>query len=94
VLILIGLVYGSFFGLLGNWLLFRKLVENQRNGFEALRGIGTIFFLRYMIDGISLLTFAFVVKDGLAITAAAISLTIVVKISLFVVYARKGGRFD
>lgn len=94
MLIIIGILYGSFFGLLGNWLMFRKLADNQRSGAEPLKGVGMIFFLRYMIDGISLLTFAFVVKDGLAITAAAISLTIVVKISLFVVYARKGGRFD
>lgn len=81
-------------GLLGNHLLFRKLAENRRNRVEPLRGIGTIFFLRYLIDGVTLVLFALIVKDGPAIAAAALSITVAVKISLYVVYVQKGGRFD
>lgn len=94
LLVVIGITYGSVVGLLGNWLLFRKLAENKRNGVEPLTGIGAVFFLRYAIDAISLLVFTAVTKNAWAITAAAVSITIAVKISLFIVYSRKGGRFD
>lgn len=94
LMVVIGITYGTFFGLLGNWLLFRKLAENKRIGAEPLKGIGAIFLFRYGIDAISLLTFAYVTKHAWAIVAAALSLTVAVKISLFMVYARKGGRFD
>ena len=94
LLVVIGITYGAFVGIFGNWLLFRKMEENRRNGTEPLKGIGTIFFLRYVLDAASLFAFAFVVKDKWAIIAAAMSLTVAVKISLLLVYTRKGGRFD
>ncbi len=94
IAVVIGITYGALVGLFGNWLLFRKLAENQRQGVEPLKGIGTVFFVRYGIDAVSLLVFAYVTKHAWAIVAAALSLTVAVKISLFMVYARKGGRFD
>lgn len=93
-MVVIGITYGTLVGLLGNYLLFRKLAENKRNGVDPLKGIGAVFFLRYVIDAAALLLFSLVTKHAWAITAAAVSLTIAVKISLFIVYSRKGGRFD
>ena len=94
LLVVIGITYGALIGLLGNWLLFRRMAENRRNGEEPLKGIGGVFFIRYAIDAATLFVFALVVKDKWAIISAALSLTVAVKISLFMVYARKGGRFE
>jgi hypothetical protein len=94
LLVIIGVTYGAIVGLFGNWLLFRRMAENRRIGAEPLKGIGVVFFVRYALDAASLLAFSFIVKDKWAIISAAISLTVAVKISLFMVYARKGGRFD
>jgi hypothetical protein len=93
LLVVIGITYGSLIGLLGNWLLFRKIAENRRCGLEPLKGIGAVFFLRYAIDLVSLLIFGYITKNGWAIVAAAVSITVAVKISLYIVYAKKGGRF-
>lgn len=92
--VVIGVTYGALIGLFGNWLLFRKMAENKRHGIDPLKGVGAIFFIRYVIDAASLFAFAFVVKEKWAIISAALSLTVAVKVSLFLVYARKGGRFD
>lgn len=94
LLVVIGVTYGTLVGLFGNWLLFRRMEENKRRGAEPLQGVGAIFFLRYALDAASLFAFAFVVKDKWAIISAALSVTVAVKVSLFMVYARKGGRFD
>lgn len=94
LLVVIGITYGTIIGLFGNWLLFRQMEENRRNGSEPLKGIGKIFFLRYGLDAIALLTFAYVTKDAYGITAAALSITVAVKISLLIAYSKKGGRFD
>lgn len=94
LLAVIGIAYGSALGLFENWILFRKLAANRRAGVEILRGVGLIFFLRYILDAAALFAFGYLVKDKWAIIAAALSLTVAVKISLFIVYARKGGKFD
>ncbi len=78
----------------GNWLLFRKLAENRRIGVEPLKGVGAVFFIRYALDAASLFAFGYVTKHTWSIIAAAMSLTVAVKISLFMVYSRKGGKFD
>lgn len=93
-MVVIGITYGTLIGLFGNWLLFRKLAENCRIGAEPLKGIGAIFFLRYALDAVSLFAFGYAVKHTWAIISAAFSLTVAVKISLFIVYSRKGGKFD
>lgn len=93
LLVVIGITYGTLIGLFGNWLLFRKMDTNKRQGIEPMKGIGAVFFLRYLFDAIALVLFALVVTNGIAITAAAVSVTIAVKVSLFIAYARKGGRF-
>lgn len=92
--IIIGIVYGAIAGFVGNMLLFRKMENNRRDGVEPLRGIGGIFFMRYLIDGLALVLLYLVMKSAPALVAAALSVTVAVKISLFVVYTRKGGRFD
>jgi cephalosporin-C deacetylase-like acetyl esterase len=94
LLVVIGITYGALIGLVGNWLLFHRMAENRRNREEPLKGIGAVFFIRYALDAASLLVFALVVKDKWAIISAAISLTVAVKVSLMMVYARKGGRFE
>lgn len=93
-MVVIGVTYGSLIGLIGNWLLFRKMEENRRAGMEPLKGIGAIFFLRYAVDLISLLVFWFLTHDGIGLVAAALSITVAVKVTLIIVYSRKGGRFD
>lgn len=93
-MVVIGITYGALVGLFGNWLLFRKMEENRRGGLEPLKGIGSVFIIRYAIDAASLFIFAFLIKHTWAIIAAALSLTAAVKISLFMVYARKGGKFE
>lgn len=94
ILIIVGIVYGAICGHIGNLLLFRKLEQNRQEGAEPLKGIGTVFFLRYLLDAVSLVIFYLMTLDALALVAAALSTTVAVKISLFVVYTRKGGRFD
>jgi hypothetical protein len=92
LMVVIGITYGALVGLFGNWLLFRKIGENKRRGFELLKGIGTVFFLRYVIDAASLLLFGLITKHTWAIISATLSLTLAVKISLFMVYMSKGGK--
>jgi hypothetical protein len=92
--VVIGITYGTTIGLLENKLLFWTLEENRRRGRELLHGIGKVFFLRYAIDALALFGFGFAVRDAWAIIAATMSVTIAVKISLFLVYTRKGGRFE
>lgn len=94
LLVVIGITYGTSIGVLGNWLVFRKMAENSRAGVEPLKGVGAIFFLRYAMDAAFLFGFGYVVKDVWAIIAAAMSLTIAIKVSLLIVYTKKGGRFD
>jgi hypothetical protein len=91
---IVGVVYGALVGLFGHWLLFHQIAKNKRSGKDPFKGIGGVFFFRYMIDGASLLIFALVTRNGIGITAAAISITIAVKVSLIIVYLRKGGRID
>ncbi|MFZ5827433.1 MAG: hypothetical protein ACOY94_24290 [Bacillota bacterium] len=92
--IIIGVIYGAIVGHIGNLLLFRKLDDNRREGNEPLRGVGGVFFLRYGLDGLGLVILYLVMKSAAALVAAALSITVAVKISLYVVYMRKGGRFD
>lgn len=94
LLVVIGITYGTALGLIGNWLLFRHIDMNRRKGIEPLKGIGVIFLFRYLIDGVGLSLFALITRHGLGIVAAAISITVAVKISLILVYTRKGGRID
>ncbi len=92
-LVVIGITHGTVIGLIGNWLLFRKMDSNRNSGQEPLKGIGLVFFIRYMIDAFALFLFGYIVKDPWPIIAAGFSLTVAVKISLFIAYARKGGKF-
>lgn len=92
--IAVGVAYGAIVGHVGNMLLFRKMENNRRNGVEPLKGIGGIFFLRYGIDALALVILYLVMKSAAGLIAAALSITVAVKISLFMVYSRKGGRFD
>lgn len=92
--VVIGITYGLLIGLFGHWLLFRKIADNKRRRVDPLRGIGTVFLLRYLIDAVSLVLFALVTRNGPASIAAGISITVAIKVSLFMVYARKGGRLD
>jgi hypothetical protein len=94
LLVVVGIAFGTFLGCLGNWALFHRMADNKRKGLEPLRGIGTIFFIRYTLDAVFLFAFGYIVKDTWAIIAAAMSLTVAVKVSLFIVYSRKGGRFN
>jgi len=75
-------------------LLFRKMENNRESGVNPLKGIGGVFFLRYLIDGVALLLFYLITRNAVGLVAAALSITVAVKISLYVVYTRKGGRFD
>lgn len=94
LMVVLGITYGSLIGLFGNWLLFRKLADNRRIGAEPLKGIGAVFFVRYLLDAASLFAFGYAVRHSWAIISAGLSLTFAVKISLLIVYTRKGGKFD
>jgi len=50
--------------------------------------------VRYVLDAVVLVLFYLVVPDVYALIAAALSITIAVKVSLLHVYVRKGGRFE
>lgn len=52
-----------------------------------------VFFIRYIVDALALFIYGYIVKEPWPIIAAGLSLTLAVKISLFIVYARKGGKF-
>ncbi|HWI60416.1 MAG TPA: hypothetical protein VNT75_01115 [Symbiobacteriaceae bacterium] len=92
--VVIGITYGSVLGIIDNVLLFRHIANNRRKGEELLKGVGGVFLIRYLMDAISLIVFALVTRHALGIVAAALSITVAVKISLFIIYARKGGRID
>lgn len=92
--VVIGVTYGAVIGWISNVVLFRRMRENERLGREPLKGVGGVFLLRYLLDAVALLLFAFIVRDTWAIISSALSLTVAVKISLFIAYTRKGGRFD
>lgn len=94
LVVVIGITYGSMLGFIGQLLLYRHMEENRRNGQEPLKGIGGVFLTRFLVDVVGLILFALVTRHGLGIVAACLSVTIAVKISLFVTYARKGGRID
>jgi len=93
-MVVIGITYGSIIGLVGHWLLFLHMEHNRRQGIELLKGIGVIFLIRYILDAVSLVAFVLVTRHAYAIVAAALSITVAVKISLLIVYTRKGGRFN
>jgi hypothetical protein len=92
--VVIGVTYGAAVGWLSNHLLFRRMEENRKKGLDLLRGVGGVFLLRYLLDAAALFLFAFIVRHTWAIVAATMSVTVAVKISLFVAYQRKGGRFE
>lgn len=92
--IVIGILYGSAWGYMGHLLLVRKMENDRISGAEPLRGIGLVFFLRYIIDAIALVLLYLVMKSAGALVAAGISITVAVKVTLFMVYARKGGRSE
>lgn len=92
--VVIGITYGAILGILDNLMLFRHIDNNRRKGEELLKGVGGVFLIRYLIDAVALIVFALVTRHALGIVAAALSITIAVKISLFIIYARKGGRID
>lgn len=90
--VVLGITYGGLIGVLGNAILFRVMEERRRAGHEPIKGIGGVFFLRYILDAVSLILFWFLTHDRYGLIAAALSITVAVKISLFIVYRRKGGR--
>ncbi len=92
--VVFGILYGGLVGYIGNLLLFRKMENNRQAGVEPLRGIGVIFFLRYLLDAVGLLLLYLITRNAVGLVAAALSITVAVKISLYVVFTRKGGRFD
>lgn len=93
LVVVLGVTYGAFIGWLGNHVLFRVMDHRREAGQEPLRGIGGVFFLRYVVDLLALVLFWFLTHDRYGLIAAALSITVAVKISLFIVYQRKGGRF-
>lgn len=87
-------MYGFLWGWVGHLLLFRKIANNRDAGLEPLRGIGLVFFLRYLLDAAALVILYLITKSAAALVAAGISITVAVKVTLFMAYARKGGRFE
>jgi hypothetical protein len=94
LLVVIGITYGALIGFFGNWLLFRHIANNRRRGEELLKGVGGVFVVRYLLDAVGIVLFWLVTRSAYGIVAAALSITVAVKISLFIIYARKGGRID
>lgn len=93
LVVVLGITYGSLVGWFGNYVLFYVMEERQKAGEETLKGVGAVFFLRYLVDLIALILFWVLTHDKYGLIAAALSITIAVKVSLFIVYQRKGGRF-
>lgn len=94
ITVVLGITYGIFVGLVSNWLLFRKICGNRQQGQDPLHQVGSVFLLRLLLDAVLLFLFAVVVREPWAIIASALSLTMTVKVSLFMVYRRKGGRLE
>ena len=92
--LLLGILYGSLWGIIGNLLLFRKMANNRTAGYDSLRGIGIVFFVRYLVDALALVMFYLMLRSGEALVAAGLSITVAAQVSLFAVYARKGGEFE
>lgn len=92
--VVLGITFGALAGLAENYVLFRVLEGALRAGKEPARLMGGLFFIRYLLDVVLLLLFWAVTRSAYGVIAAALSLTVAIKISLFIVYRRKGGRFD
>lgn len=92
--VLAGVLFGCVWGFACNLLLFRKMANNRAAGVDSLRGIGAVFFVRYVLDAAALILFYLIVRNVHSLVAAALSITAAVKASLFHVYARKGGKFE
>lgn len=90
--VLLGIVLGAGWGCLTNLLLFRKMENNRVAGVEPLRGIGLVFFVRYLTDAAVLVIMYLLIRSAAALVAAALSMTVAVKVSLFTVFLRKGGK--
>jgi len=90
----LGIVLGAGWGCLMNLLLFRKMANNRAAGVEPLRGIGLVFFVRYLLDAVALVILYLVIRSAAALVAAALSITVAVKVSLFTVFLRKGGKLE
>ncbi len=93
LVVVLGITYGSLIGCLCNYMLFQALDERKRLGQEPLEGIGKIFFLRYAIDFMALILFWLLTRSAYGLIAVGLSITVAVKISLLIVYRRKGGKF-
>lgn len=92
--VLLGILLGAGWGCLMNMLLFRKMANNRAAGEEPLRGIGLVFFVRYLLDAVALVILYVLTRSAPALVAAALSVTVAVKVSLFTVYLRKGGKLE
>ncbi|BDG61770.1 hypothetical protein caldi_28600 [Caldinitratiruptor microaerophilus] len=92
--VVLGITFGAAAGFLENALLFRAMDRVRRAGKEPVRILGGMFFARYVFDILLLVLFWVLTRSASGLIAAALSLTVAVKISLFIVYTRKGGRFD
>jgi hypothetical protein len=92
--ILLGILVGAAWGCLTNAILFRKMENNRAAGIEPLRGIGLVFFVRYLLDAAALVILYLVTRSAPALVAAAVSITVAVKVSLFTVFLRKGGKLE
>jgi hypothetical protein len=78
--VLLGIAWGSAIGFACNALVFRHIVRNRRVGREPLQGIGGVFVTRYLLDLVGLVLFYLVTRNALGLVAAALSITVAVKI--------------
>lgn len=90
--VVLGVTYGAALGYLGNWVLFRVVRGQAQRGGEPVRAVGAVFFFRLLADGLALVAWWVLTADPYSLIAAALSTTIAVKISLFLVLRRTGGK--
>lgn len=96
--VVLGITYGLIIGLFNNFILHFSTKLAKARGLEPIQVMGRVFFVRYMVDLVSLMLPGFLLK-GTAIhlgfmISAALSLAILGNIALLIIYHKKGGRFE
>lgn len=92
--VVLGITYGGIIGWTGNWLTLRVLRRRGKSGRDPAEALGVMFLLRLLVDAGALFLWWGVVRDTWSLVAAAVSITVAVKVSLWIAFREKGGKFE
>lgn len=92
--VVLGITYGAAVGLFNNHLLFTGMRKARVRGQESLKAAGKLFFLRYLLDLLALAAVLAFVGSISMLVAAALGITVLGNIALYMLYQQKGGKIE